>query len=225
VRVAEPVRQAALLGGVEVAADPATGTGFGCQFHADPSGGNAVELRGEGLPPGVVTSFAWQPNTWYWLRLRHEPRTIAGYPDVRVRLWPADGETPEPAAWLAWWDYTPAHPVRQGFPGLVAGETGRALECDYFLVKSGAAPQTAVRLPALKPARPVLVPVGWTALTGMSLELRGTPATTYVVESSSDLATWREAVVVTDDGGSVRSTDSGAAPEPGRLYRARTLVP
>lgn len=224
VRVAEPASQAALLGGVELAADPTAGVGFGGQFRADPVGGNAIELRGDGLPPGVVASFAWQPNTWYWLRLRHEPRTIPGYPDVRVRLWPADGETPEPAAWLAWWDYTPASRVRQGFPGLVAGEKGPALECDYFLVKADNAPQTGVRLPALPPARPVLVPVGLSATTGMVMDLRGSPATTYVVESSPDLAVWREAIVVTDDGGNVRYRDAASSDGSRCFYRARTSI-
>ncbi len=212
------------LGGLVVGVDAAGLSGLTSEFRSEAAAGNLVVLKGAGGGDGTVATFAWRPNAWYWMRLRHEPQAITAYPDLRVRVWPADGETPEPDSWLAWWDYYPAGAALQGFVGLVAGTAADpALECDYLLVTNSTAPLVAVSLPAMKPERPVLEPVGWLPGEGMTLDVHGAPETSYLVESSADLTVWDETLVVTDATGRSGFADRTTAAATQRFYRARTL--
>jgi hypothetical protein len=140
-----------------------------------------------------------------------------------MRAWPADGETSEPEAWLAAWDYAPAHVPRRGAVGLVAGVTGSDVECDYFLLKQARAPELTVRLPAAKPARPSLEPRGWSPGNGMALDLWGEALTRHAVERSFDFVAWDENLVVADDTGRFRFQDIGVTNAPRQYYRARIL--
>lgn len=223
-RMVAPPDTAGSLGGVALGVNGAAGTGFVCRFRSGAAGQRGVELVGLDGTTGPAATFAWQPNTWYWLRLRHEPRPLSGGADLLARLWPADGETPEPAAWLAWWDYYPATPARHGFAGLATGPASPAVECDYWLLHAAGLPEITVRLPAAKPARPQLEPVGWSVATGLTLRLHGTADTSYAIDRSADLTHWDEQVVVTDAAGHATFVDPTAPQTPHRFYRGRVLV-
>lgn len=220
-RVATPEAGSALLGGLALGVDATTRTGVSCRFWSDDASHHRLGLVGDGWSPGVAASYAWRPNTWYWVRLRQAPRSSPGSSDIQMRAWPADGETGEPVTWLTEWDYTPAHAPRRGAVGLAAGVSGPDVECDYLLLKHPRVPQLTMRLPAAKPARPCLEPRGWSPVQGMVLELWGEASTRHTVERSDDLALWVEAAVVTDDTGRGRYQDLAATNAPRRSYRAR----
>jgi hypothetical protein len=222
-RVVEPSDVGGALGGVALGVDGTAGTGFACRFRSGTAGVRGLEWAGWDGTPGPVATFAWQPNRWYWLRARHEPRPLTGGADLLARLWLADGETPEPAGWLVWWDYYPATTARRGFAGLATGMSPAAIEYDYWLLQADGLPEIPVRLPALKPARPELEPVGWSPATGLTLRLHGTADTTYAIDRSADLARWDEHVVVTDAAGRASFVDLTATHPPHRFYRGRVL--
>lgn len=210
-------------GGVALGVDPADETGLACALYASAASGNGILIEGDSLPPGPRAGFAWQPNTWYWLRARQDMCGLTGCPELRVRLWLADGETREPDGWLIWWDYFPAAPARRGHVGWIAGSVGTGLESDYILLKTDALGEIDVQLPALKPARPILEPREWSPLAGMTLDLRGTADTTYALESSADLAGWDERPLVTDASGHSTFRDLAATNRPRTFYRARAI--
>lgn len=120
-------------GGIAVAADTNSPSGFNYVFRATAPSGRQTVLREESLGWGPQTTFAWATNVWYWLRLRHEPNSLSGMPDLWAKTWRADGLTPEPSGWLLVWDYYPVGPARAGFAGLVSGADigGSEMECDF----------------------------------------------------------------------------------------------
>jgi hypothetical protein len=213
------------LGGLAVAVDTQANTGLTCSFARGAAGEGQVALRGEKLPPGPTASFAWQSNTWYWLRLRHQTNRLTYYPDLYARVWLADGETPEPDTWLTWWDYYPASSARRGWAGIYAGATGApaVLEFDYFLLKSDGLPEITARLPARPPARPELTAVGFAPDQGFQLRLRGEPETGYQVEASTNLVDWTAWPVATEADGLATFRDASASAHPRRFYRAGTV--
>ena len=81
---------------------------------------------------GPGQNFIWQPNTWYWVRLRQEPNAASqgGANDVFGKIWPADGSVAEPADWQLVWDYIPARSTRVGFSGITASSSGGIFEFD-----------------------------------------------------------------------------------------------
>ncbi len=89
-----------------------------------------VETNGEEL--------VWQPNAWYWVRLRQDRKSPVGEPNIHAKAWLADGLTPEPERWLANW----TQEGRSGFAGIEA-TTGANVEfeVDYFLLKAGGLPR------------------------------------------------------------------------------------
>ena len=205
-------------GGVAMVADAQSGDGFAAAFRYTATGQPELGLSRTTADDGPVAAAAWEVNRWYWLRVRHQTNSAAGYPDLWLRCWPADGETPEPGAWTLWRDYYPANAAASGLPGLVAG--AGVFEVDYFLVKSDALPEIVAQLPALKPARAHLEPRGFSPVAGMQIEVLGEPDTSYVLEHSSDLEAWEGAVVTTDAAGETAFQDA-ATNLPRRFYRAR----
>ncbi len=206
-------------GGVAVVAEPQSGDGFAATFRRTEAGLTQLGLPKTGEDDGSVAVAGWETNRWYWLRTRHETNLATGYPDLWLRLWPADGETPEPSSWILWRDYYPASQAARGQPGLVAG-TG-VFETDYLLVKGGAMPEIVVQLPALKPSRAHLEPLGYSPIAGMEIGIQGDADTSYVVEHSNDLVAWEGAVVTTDVAGQSAFQDLAATNLPHRFYRAR----
>src|SRR5207247_7517221 len=128
----------ALPGGIAVATDTNNQRGFSYLFRATAPSGRQTVLREASLGWGPQTTFALTTNVWYWLRLRHEPNSLSGLPDLWAKTWRADGLTAEPSGWLLVWDYYPAEPLRAGFAGLVSGADsgGSEMECDFFLLKA-----------------------------------------------------------------------------------------
>jgi len=222
IRTVGPTPDDGPWGGLALGVDPAARTGLACQLHSNAASGRGIGLSGDSMPQGPRAGFAWQPNTWYWLRIRHEVRDLTGAPELQARLWRADGDTPEPEAWLLWWDYYPASAARHGYSGWIAGSVGSGLESDYFLLKSDALGEITVRLPALKPSRPSLELREWSPQAGTTLDLHGTADTTYAIESSIDLADWDAQIAVTDTAGRSTFRDVAATNRPRAFYRART---
>jgi hypothetical protein len=212
-------------GGIAFGGSGPDQSGLSAQLVLLPDGTSGLVLADDaGVAPGRSASVRWQANRWYWLRVRHAPNTISGYPDLLARLWAADGETVEPEAWTVYWDYHPRYGIRAGPVGIRApvqeAETG--LECDYFLVKADGLDAITVRLPALKPDRPELRGAAASSSTGFSFELWGGPHGVYVVESSLDLVSWFSAVVaVTDQVGKWRFDHQGVGDDGAAFFRAR----
>ena len=96
----------------------------------------------------------WQNNTWYWLRLRQDPK-LDGTNTLFGKVWPADWITPEPADWqLTWADAALPTPHRTGLAGLTASsKDGMAqYEVSYILIKAAGLPSTRVSSAASAPA-------------------------------------------------------------------------
>ena len=107
---------------------------------------------GRAWGPTSLTS-AWTNNTWYWLRLRQDPR-MDGSNTVFGKAWPADWVTPEPAGWqLTWADSALPTPHRTGYAGLTASSNdGLAqYEVSYFLLKAAGLPSIQVSAAASPP--------------------------------------------------------------------------
>ncbi len=138
-------------GGVGVGVDASSSQGINYLFRNMNSEGQTGahlafldDLRAWG--PGQ--NFAWQPNTWYWVRLRQEPNAASqgGVNDVFGRAWLGDGSVPEPSAWQLAWDYTPGRSTRTGYAGVTAGSLGGLAEfnVDYILIKAAGLPRILV---------------------------------------------------------------------------------
>jgi hypothetical protein len=223
-RVSGMLAVGASAGGLSFAGAESDRTGLSVELAILPDGRTGLILA-DGAGDGVGRSgpVHWQGNRWYWLRARHAPNAISGYPDLLARLWPADGESVEPQAWTVYWDYHPGRELRPGPAGMRAPSEGAQtrLECDYFLVKADGLDLITVRMPGLKPDRPELKRAAASDPAGFGFELWGRPSAVYVVESSSDLLTWSGAVAVTDQGGRCQWTEMGAGEEGMGFYRAR----
>jgi hypothetical protein len=149
-------------GGIGVAVDAASSQGINFTFRDDDGAGHPgrhMALLDDYREWGPVLNFAWQTNTWYWLRLRQEPNAASGgaIQDVFAKIWPADGLVAEPASWQLLWDYNGARSTRAGYAGLMAGSTAGGatdfseFEVDYFLLKATGLPAVVVGPAALAP--------------------------------------------------------------------------
>ena len=215
----------ALPGGIAVATDTNDPSGFCYLFRSVTSSGRQTVLREASLGWGPQTSFAWATNVWYWLRLRHEPNTLSGLPDLWAKTWRADGLTPEPSGWLLVWDYYPTGPARAGFAGLVSGADtgGSEMECDFFLLKESNLPAITVTLPAQKPALASLI-AGYPLAPGaFPVQLTGELSRSYQIEASANLASWIGLGVVAASNGPAHYLDATATNFVQRFYRARLL--
>src|SRR5436190_2873167 len=86
----------AVPGGIVVAAHTNDHSGFDYLYRSVTSSGRQTGLREASLGWGPQATFDWATNVWYWLRLRHEPNSLSGLPDLWAKAWRADGLTPEP---------------------------------------------------------------------------------------------------------------------------------
>lgn len=219
-RLVSPAPTATWLGGLAVALEPERGEGFAVLFRRGASGTTQLGLSSLAEGPGVFQAVPWETNRWYWLRVRFDPRPLTGWPDVWTRLWPADGETPEPSLWTAWRDFDPVQPPSPALVGWVGGEG--VLEADWLCVRAEGLPEIEARPPAGKPARARLRLLDFSPLLGARLELRGSPDFGYWIERSTDLARWEAAVALVPDGSGRRELTDPAGNEPfQRFYRAR----
>ncbi|MCX8107327.1 MAG: hypothetical protein N3G20_00830, partial [Verrucomicrobiae bacterium] len=213
-----------LLGGLGFGLDSAEGSGLSLQFQVGADLRRFLAWKGPGTLSGPRAAYAWQTNTWYWVRLRHQTNAIGLYPDLFARVWPADGETAEPSYWTCWWDYFPSLPHQKGAPGFEAGLSAQGMvECDFLLWKEESLPVVDVRLPALKPARPSLFAEVCPSPHFFRLRLTGSPLSDYVVEASSDFESWTIFGLLTDQSGSALFSDNSAIDLNHRFYRARCL--
>jgi len=135
--------------GVSAAVASGTSQGINLMFRDEPNlGQRHFEFLDDALAWGTELVFAWQNNTWYWLRMRHEPNaaSLGGVNDVFGKIWLADGTQAEPAAWQMTYDYTPGRSARTGFAGLAATSlVGTAdFDVDYVLIKASGLPSIVV---------------------------------------------------------------------------------
>src|SRR5688572_29261656 len=135
--------------GISAVTDAGTSQGINLMFRDEPNPGQRhFEFLDDTRAWGTELAFAWQNNTWYWLRLRHEPNAAAlgGVNDVFGKIWLADGSQAEPAAWQVTYDYTPTRGARTGFAGLGASSIGGTAEfdVDYVLIKAAGLPNIVV---------------------------------------------------------------------------------
>lgn len=137
-------------GGVAVAADPTTGAAINYQFRdgaLEGLSGRHISFLDDSRAWGPGYGFAWQLNTWYWVRLRQELNAAApgGANDVFARIWPADGVASEPTVWQLW-DYVPSRSARTGLAGVTAGSSSATSEfdVDYILIKASGLPSITV---------------------------------------------------------------------------------
>jgi hypothetical protein len=218
-RVVSPAPTPTALGGLAVAMESERGAGFAVLLRREAAGATQLGLVAAGEGAGVFKSVPWETNRWYWLRVRYEPKSLAGWPDVWTRLWPADGETPEPTLWTAWRDFDPVAPPSPALVGWVAGEG--VLEADWLCVRAKGLPEVLARPPAWKPGRARLHLVEFSPLRGVRLELHGSPHFSYWIEHSHDLSRWEPVVALTpDDAGRSELTEPAPAWSR-RFYRAR----
>src|SRR5262245_42003945 len=97
--------------GLGTVVDPATSQGINLMFRDEPNPGQRhIEFLDDTRAWGTEFAINWTNNTWYWLRLRHEPNAASqgGVNDVFAKIWLADGSQAEPASWQTTYDYTPA---------------------------------------------------------------------------------------------------------------------
>lgn len=210
-------------GGVSVALDTSGAVSFTLAFEWGPAGRRQLGWAGPAGLVGPRSNFTWTTNQWYWVRVKHAPTATANAPDLWGRVWPADGETPEPDTWTSSWDYYPAVFARRGISGLsVSASSARAtLDVDFFLVRLATWPEVQVRPPAPHSARAYLGITGRPSVAGFELVLRGEPHLSYWIESTPDFRQWSGPVIQTDATGVGRFGDPQGASTPLRFYRAR----
>ncbi len=137
-------------GGVGTVVDPASARGVNYLFRENTSDSQSaphLAFLDDMIAWGPVESFVWQTNTWYWMRLRHEPNAASqgGVNDVFGKIWLGDGTQAEPANWQLTWDYTPANPECTGFAGVTASSGGAfQFDVDYILIKASGLPSILV---------------------------------------------------------------------------------
>ncbi len=83
-------------GGVGVAVDPISTQGINYLFRENTSDSQTalhMAFLDDLVLWGPVQNFVWQPNTWYWMRLRHDPNAASqgGVNDVFGKIWLGDG--------------------------------------------------------------------------------------------------------------------------------------
>lgn len=135
--------------GIATAVTPAGSQGINLMFRDEPNPGQRhFEFLDDARAWGPEMASAWQDNTWYWLRLRHEPNAVSlgGANDVFGKIWLADGSQAEPATWQMTYDYTPSRTSRTGFAGIAATSLGGTSEfdVDYVLIKASGLPGIVV---------------------------------------------------------------------------------
>jgi len=120
-------------------------------------------------------------------------------------------------------DYYPGQPLREAFPGLVAGADsgGSEMECDFFLLKADSLPEITVTLPEQKPALASLAAGRPLTSGALPLQLMGEPSRSYQVEASIDLASWFGLGAVELTKGAAEYLDPAATNFTYRFYRAR----
>lgn len=218
IRVLSPNLNAGWIGGVLVASGDAGGELCSVLLGRVTGGSTQLGIFLGGETSGTVETFSWQTNQWYWLRVRHDAKALPGYSDVLARVWPADGETQEPAGWTVWRDYFPPGQPIPGHSGFTAGNG--VWEVDWLLLKSDDQPLMFAVPPPRKPALATLDPD--LSTNGMQITLRGDPGIGYVLETSSDLSSWSGAAITADSSGVAVFVDA-QFPSNTRFYRARLV--
>jgi len=150
-----------------------------------------------------TTGFTWQNGTWYWARVRQQFNPAG--PDAYAKVWPADGDTPEPETWGATWDFASStNDMRKGFAGIVASNSGaqdgEITDVNYILIKANGLPSITV------------APAG--SVSGSTLRLKIARQGTGLVISWDGTATLQSAASVTGPWSGITSATSPYAVTP-----------
>lgn len=176
--------------GIATVVDPASSQGINLHFRDEPVAGQRhMEFLDDARAWGTEFAFNWQNNTWYWLRMRHEPNAPSqgGVNDAFMKTWLADGTQAEPASWQSVYDYIPARTARLGFAGIVAGSLGGTseFEVDYVLIKASGlpsitvAPNAVVQTPVAITNQPQSISVVEGSSATFSVGASGSPRPTF----------------------------------------------
>ena len=114
-------------------------------FNGGPSTSVHFKMLDDLRSWGPQTSYGWNLNTWYWMRLRTDPSKSGSTNNVFAKTWLADGLTPEPAGWDIEWNDTQT-PFHGGWAG-ITGTSGGGLsefEVSYILIKCATLPPISV---------------------------------------------------------------------------------
>ena len=178
-------------GGIAVAVDPNSSQGINYLFRDNTTDGqtaNHLSFLDDLAAWGPAEAFVWQPNTWYWLRLRQEPNaaSLGGVNDVFGKIWLADGTQPEPASWQLSWNYTPTYSTRSGYAGITASSGSPfQFDVDYILVKAAGlpsilvAPNAFVEIPVSITSQPQSQTVSELSPVSFSVAAAGYPPPAY----------------------------------------------
>ncbi|MCD6339744.1 MAG: DUF5010 domain-containing protein [Verrucomicrobia bacterium] len=218
VRLRRPPASAASLGGLIVA--PANGAEPAARLEFLRGQTPGLRLSVDGGPETQI-AYNWRPNLWYWVRLRQAAADPPGHSDLWARVWPADGESPEPRNWTLSLNLAPVPPSPDSRFGLEGPSApGALLEADWFLLKSENAEPVLARLPALRPPWLGFREPAFDSAGGFRLALEGAPERFYALERSENLIAWETVSIVrTDDLG--EAAWSGPASAPRSFYRLR----
>jgi hypothetical protein len=194
-------------GGVAVGVDGDTGEGINLHFrdsNQDGVSGRQFKLLDDKRawgPAGLPIRF--EDNAWFWLRLRQTGSDSAEGPNIFAKVWPADGNTPEPDDWQMSW----SRDGRVGFAGLAgnSGGTVGEFEVDYVLIKAEGLPTVKVAASAF----PTPFYLSFTAQPkDVTVGLNQTASFTSQIASSSPATLqWQRAAA----GGSTFSDIAGAS--------------
>jgi hypothetical protein len=177
-------------GGVAAVVDPNSTQGINYLFRSGASegqNGTHMAFLNDMIAWGPGQAFSWQANTWYWVRLRHEPDATSqgGADDVFGKIWLGDGTVPEPAGWDMTWDYG-AGGGRTGFAGITASSGGTLdFDVDYILIKANGlpaiqvSPGSFVQTPVAITNQPKSLAVSELAAASFSVGAFGNPAPSY----------------------------------------------
>lgn len=219
-RLRRPDLAGAIAGGLAIHDETSPIAALRLEFvQGNPLG---IRLADEWSSREMFATYAWRPNTWYWVRVRHAVNRVTGYPDLWARLWLADGETLEPTTWQLYLDYCPLRPAQEGRLAITGPNgAGGFCETDFFLVRSAGETSMRALVAARKPAWLELQASLADAGAGVSLLLEGAPNQDYAILASPDLKDWTTGQVATDSWGLGRWQAASPAESPVAFYQAR----
>ena len=180
-------------------------------------------------------SFAWQSNTWYWLRLNMNGSASANDGQTgsfSAKIWAADGLTAEPASWQS----TFTHAANSGgnlfgFAGIKCSVNGEAsaFDVDYFLVKASGLPAIVVSPNTSNPnasitinTQPQSVTVGPSQTASFAVGATGNFPLTYQWQTAAAAHPTNFANVSAGTGGTTSNYTTGtlSATNNGNQYQA-----
>jgi len=142
--------------------------------------GPSVTLLDDYVAWGPNTNYAWNLNTWYWMRLSQVASSTPGTANAYAKFWLADGATPEPAAWQETWEYTTGGNLErgaddQGYAGFDTASSGGfcSFQVSYVLIEAAGLSNVLVSAGSMFPFSAPSLYVTQTSPGSLSLQWTG----------------------------------------------------